>query len=334
MSRSYYDFFIETIRKLYYGFSFHERREVIYVPPTIISPYDLLKEVKTPVGPLDKFLSTLPEEFKRTARTELYRSKRGWIDRGVLEGQIIKFRKEETLKIAPVLSKPSVGIDSSENVFVICCFDNYQGGIVYVEKFLDLPKSSAKKEYQWHKLNHINRTKLLENLETILNISCKGIFSINTNLINTPNKLTHNQLVGLIEGCFTGYEKYHKQNGEFRTYLKNLFFNWCNEVPIHCDPDFQTLRPDKIVKLLVQTLSKKGGKVRECTPYYVPLESEKSLPIQLADLIAGTINLKLRYNEKPPQPTRHLFFDNRKLSIKIKRQGRWAKGYFWLREDS
>jgi len=333
MSMSYYDFFLETVSRIYNGFSFEYKRKTVYLQPTIPSPYNFLKDVKKPVDPLDKYIITLPEEFKRTARTEIYRSGRGWIDRGLFESKIIKFKQEESMKLVPILSKPSVGIDSSSNVFTICCFDNYQGGIVYVEKYLNIPKSSAKNEYSWHKINFTNRRKLVDNLETLFNISCKGMLALDTNLINTSNKLTYNQLVGLIEGCFSGYENHPEQNGKFRRSLKSQFFNWCNEIPIHCDSDFQTLKPDRIVKLLVQTLSKKNGGVQEHTPYFVPLESEKSLPIQLADLIAGSINLKLRNGEKPPKPSRLLFFDNRKISSKIRKQGRRAKAYYWLRDE-
>lgn len=333
MSQTQYTFFIEALRRLFHGCSFKYKRETLHLPPTIPFPYDFLRGIKTPVDPLDKFIMTLPEDFRRNARTELYRTRRGWIDRGIEEGEIIKFREGDALRLVPILSKPAVGIDSSSNVFGICCFDNYQGGIVYVDKYLHLPKSSGKKEYKWYKTNQDNRIKLLEHLQTILNVSCKGMFLIYTDLINSKNKLTYNEMVGLIEGCFSGYENNPEQNGEHRTYLKRYFFNLCNETPIHCDPDFQTLRPDKIVKLLVQTLSKRRGKVQEYTPYYVPLESEKSLPIQLADLIVGSLSLKLRNNERPPKPLRHLLFDDRKLSKKDKKEGRWAKGYYWLRED-
>lgn len=333
MSQTQYDIFLETIKKLYHGFSFQYERELIQIKPTIISPYDFLKYIKTPVDPLSKFLTTLPEDFRRNARTELYRAKRGWIDRGVFEGKLVRFRDGDSLRLVPILSKPAVGIDSSSNVFVICCYDNYQGGIDYLERHLNLPKSRARKEHKWHNLNHDNRKLLGEHLEIILNIACKGMLAIQTNLIDSTNRLTSNQLIGLIEGCFSGYENFPVQNGKYRTHLKDCFFNWCNEIPIHCDPDFQKLRPDKIVKLIVQTLSKKRAKVQEYTPYYVPLESERSLPIQIADLIAGTINLKLRNKEKPPKPLKHLFFDDRKISKKIIREGRWVKGYFWLRED-
>lgn len=43
MSQTQYDIFIETIKKLYHGFSFQYERELIQTKPTIISPYDFFK---------------------------------------------------------------------------------------------------------------------------------------------------------------------------------------------------------------------------------------------------------------------------------------------------
>lgn len=331
MFRHHYDLFLDTIKRLYFGFHFNIKREQLYVPPIIPSPYDILKDVSNPIEPIEKFIATLPEDFRRNAKTEMYRSGRGWIDRGLREGKLIKFEHEGNIRLAPKLSSSAVGIDSSSNIFSVCCFDNYQGGIVYIDKYINIPKSKKKNEYKWQRLDTTNRNTLSKHLKLILNISCRGVFTINTNIINSTNKLTQNQLVGLIEGCFTGYETHPEQNGVLRTKIKNTFFDWCNEIPIHCDPDFQTLRPDKIVKILVQTLSKRKGIVQECTPIFATLESEKSTPIQLSDLIVGTINYKLRNMEDPPQPFKRLLFDNRKLSKKLRREHRWAKGYYWLR---
>lgn len=332
MTLSHYDLFLKTVDGMYNGLSFNYQKKRIDLAPSIPSSYDLIRDSRDPGTDLDKFISTLPEEFRRNARSELYRAKRGWIDRGITENQIIKFTLGDTTNIVPVLSKPAVGIDSSSNVFVVCCFDNFLGGITYLEKHLDLPKSSKKNEYKWYELNRDNRIKLVKHLEKILNISCKGIFTIHTNMINSTNKLTYNQLTSMIEGCFSGYEKNPMQNSEFRRSLKRRFFSWSNERPIHCDSDFQSLRPDMIVKILVQTLSKEYGKIQACEPYFATLESEKSLPIQLADIIVGTINNKLRIGENPPYPLKHLLFDRRKINRILRAQDRWAAGYYWMRE--
>lgn len=333
MARSQYDFFVEIINNLYYGFPFNYRGRTIQIPPTIITPYDLLKDIQKLVDPIDIYISNLPKDFRRNARTELYRSGRGWIERGIFERKILRYKEDDSFKLVPILSDPAIGIDSSSNVFVVCCFYNYLGGHVYLERHLYLPKSRSKKEYKWRFLNRENREKLLDQLETLINISCEAFFVIHTNLINSSNIITRNQIIGLIEGCFSGYEKHPEQDGETRRKLRQFYFDLCNNTPIHCDPDFQRIRPDDVVRLVVRTLSRRDRRVQECTPMYVTLTSEESLPIQLADLIAGALSLKLRREEKPPIPCKHLFFDERKLSLKDKRMGKWAKGYFWERQN-
>ena len=164
MTISHYNLFLQTIRNLYRGFAFTYKKKKIVLPPIIPSPYDLIKDVKEPENDFEKFISTLPEGFRRSARSELYRGDRGWLERGVSEGNLVKFTQDESVKIIPVLSEPAVGIDSSSNVFVVCCFDNYQGGIEFVERFLHIPRSGVKNEFKWQKLNKKNRQNLNDNL--------------------------------------------------------------------------------------------------------------------------------------------------------------------------
>ncbi len=50
----------------------------------------------------------------------MYRKDRGWINRGVNEGIIIRFIERGETKLIPVLqSGISVGIDSSRNLFSV-----------------------------------------------------------------------------------------------------------------------------------------------------------------------------------------------------------------------
>ncbi|MGQ9641632.1 MAG: hypothetical protein ACUVUF_05855 [Candidatus Bathycorpusculaceae bacterium] len=86
-----------------------------------------------------------------------------------------------------------------------------------------------------------------------------------------------------------------------------------NGVETHCDADFRPLTPEKIVRLLVQTLAKKdGGEFETYTPLFANLRSHESKPIQIADIIAGIVRTKIEQGDSlsPLQP---LPFDLRKM---------------------
>ena len=87
------------------------------------------------------------------------------------------------------------------------------------------------------------------------------------------------------------------------------------------------------MRLLVRTLSKKDGKIQDCTPLYAPLKSEESQPIQIADTIAGVMAMKIRNDEKPPAHMSHLFFDNRKINRKARKKGKFAEAYYWFKNE-
>lgn len=318
---------------MYLGCDFRYDQQTISLNPLIFSPYNILRDIKTPVTPFEKYVKHLPSDFLSNSRTEMYRKGRGWIDRGINEGKIIKFIEGGETKIVPVLHPGrTVGVDSSRNLFVVCCFDNILTGIRYVEKHLNIRRDFRKNEFKWHTLNNIDKTYLITKINTLLNISCKALFVINTNFINSTNRLTNNQIIGLIQGCFTGYENNPTQNAEYRQKLRRYFFNLCDSVPFHCDPDFGRIKPDNIVRLVVRNLSRIGGRIQPCTPTHTTLKSHESTSIQLADLTAGAFSTQIEWATIPPFPTKHLLFNDKWISRKDKKKGRGAKAYYWLRE--
>lgn len=334
MGQGYYEVFLDLVGRCFSGFEFRGRDKSVEVDPFCLAAYDLLGTFDSDTS-IGRYLGTLSPEFVASAKSELYRSRRGWIVRGVEEGRIVSYREADKHFVVPKLSSFAVGIDSSSNTFVVCFFDNHIGGIKYVEDHLHVPKGSVgkKKEFKWNKLNPENRQKIQDHLERILNISCQGCFAINTNLINSGNRLTPSQMAGLVDGCFSGYNNDPDQNLEMRQGFRERFFGYCDGVPTHCDPDFQKLDPRDIVRIIVRQLSYQYGHTRECTPAYATLQSHESLPIQLADLLVGCISSKIRNGESPPMPLDRLYFDTRKLSRTDRRRGRYAKGYYWFRSD-
>ncbi len=335
MAPGHYEDFLDLVARCFDGFEFQYGGRWLRVDPFCMAAYDLLgsDEAESTRG---KYFSQLQPEYISSANSELYRSKRGWIARGVEEGRLITYSESDKQYIVPKISAGySVGIDSSSNTFAVCFFDNHIGGIRYLERHLDIPKSSedGKKEFHWQKLNQQNRQKIHDNLERILNISCRGVLVINTNLIDPGNRLTHNQMAGLIDGCFSGYDNDPTQNKQMRQVFRERFFCFCDGIPTHCDPDFQKLDPSDIVRILVRQLSYKYGSTRECTPAYATLQSHESLPIQLADVLVGCISRKIINHESPPMPFDHLFFDTRRISRKDRRKRRVARGFYWFRGD-
>lgn len=332
MAPTHYETFIKTVNDLYRGVEFTYAGRTIKLSPTIISPYDLISDVKEPKSDYERYLASLLPAFKATAKSELYRSESGWIARGISDRKIVAFNDNGIHKIAPVLDpQKAVGIDSSKNIIAICCFDNHASGYHYLENVLKIPKSKTNREYHWNKLNTQYRRALKYNLETLTNIACDKMLIIDTSLINSGNHLTKNQLIGMIDGCFSGYENDPDQNGEFRTNLKESFFHLTNNIQCHCDPDFQTIKPPDIVRTLVQTLSKKDGKIQPCTPLYTTLRSHESQPIQITDLIAGCIRTTLRLKDEPPFSLRRLYFNEKYLATADKRKGLYVKAYHWER---
>lgn len=112
-----------------------------------------------------------------------------------------------------------------------------------------------------------------------------------------------------------------------RPNLKRKFFNAVNRVPIHCDADFRPLTPEKVVRLLVQTLAKRDqGRFEEYTPLFANLHSHESQPIQIADLMAGAIKTVIE-NEKSKELLHLLPFDLRKMK---RYSDNPPKAYYWF----
>ena len=335
MAPGHYEEFLKIAEECFNGFEYRYKGKLTKIDPFCLAAYDLISS-KEPETSKEIFFSQLPSEFIISAKSELYRADRGWIARGKKENKIVTYVEGEKVFIVPNLSSsPSVGIDSSSNLFVVCFFDNHLGGIKYIDEHLGIPKSSTEggKEYKWNKLNPENRQKIQGNIERIMNVSCKALYAINSNYINSDNHLTHSQMAQLVDGCFTGYEKHPSQNQYFRQQLRETFFSYCDAIPTHCDPDFQKVDPGDIVRIIVRQLSYRNGRIQECTPTYATLRSHESLPIQLADVIAGCLSRKVIDDEVPPKPCSHLFFNSKAIGRKERKQGRWAKAYYWLRSD-
>ena len=338
MNKSNFYIFLNIIKKSFLGEPFDYDNRTYKLEPRIVAPYDLLRKIKKPSSKYERLLYALGDEFKENARTEMYRKKRGWIDQGVTQRKIKKIEIDGKTFLVPTLSSPAVGIDTSgvedSVVIVVSCLDNFGAGTVFLEKHLGIPKAKAPTEYKWNKLNFQNRKKISENTDLFLNISCCGLLVIETNVLISPVGSLIYGFRDLIEGCFTGYEKMPSQPKEVRESFRQKFFSMCDNTPIHCDADFRPLSPDRIVRLLVETLSKKNDRIQNYTPLYVPLKSEESPPIQIADIIAGTIGMKIRNNQKPPTPLSHLLFDNRKINRKARKRGKYAKAYYWFKSGS
>jgi hypothetical protein len=88
------------------------------------------------------------------------------------------------------------------------------------------------------------------------------------------------------------------------------------------------LTPDKVVRLLVQTLAKQNnGYFENYTPLFANLRSHESKPIQIADIIAGMVKTKLFENKEAQELVKPLPFDLRKM---IKYSDSPPKAYFWF----
>lgn len=329
------DLFLDIIEKAYLGSDFQYDKQTFRLEPTLVMPADFQRRTIEPQSSYESLLKALDPVFKSLANSEVYRAKTGWIAKGLYGHNGHKIRRiaiGDSVYLVPDLAKQAaVGIDTSgcqnnETVMVICSIPDYEGAYVWLEKHLKLPKDLKKNELHWTKLNPAFRQQLLDRFELTLAICCDSLLVIKTNAFIDRRGKMENIFTNLIEGCFSGYENDPTQK-DLRPSLKQKYFRSTNGIQIHCDSDFTPLKPDKVVRLLVQTLAKQeGGYFENYTPLFANLRSHESKPIQIADIIAGMVKAKLE-NKSAPESLKLLPFDLRKL---IKYSDSPPKAYFWF----
>jgi len=329
------DIFIDIIEKAYQGTSLQYGKETFRLTPTLVKPADFHRKTCNAQTSYEHLLNALDPAFKTLAASEVYRADTGWITKGVNGYKGHKIRKitvAEDVFLLPNMSKqPTVGIDTSgyqdnnTKVMVICSIPDSEGAYLWLEEHLKLPKDLEKNEFHWVQLNQSYRRLLLDNFELVLSICCDCLLVIKTNVFSERKGKMATVFANLIEGCFSGFDRVPSQ-ADFRADLKQRFFRAVNRVEVHCDNDFAPLSPEKVVRLLVQTLAKQK---HECfnryTPLLASLHSHESKSIQIADIIAGMVKTVLESKEvKVLNP---LPFDARKLQSHSKQL---PKTYFWI----
>lgn len=334
--RKWINLFFDIIEKAYLGNEFTYGIQRFKLQPALVRPADFHRRILgSPSTSYEALLKSLDSDFKSVARSEVYRVKSGWIAQGLrgYNGQKIRrIKVDENIFLIPNLSKrPSVGIDTSglrsnDTVIIICSIPDYEGAYFFLERHLKLPKDHVKKELHWSKLNSTYRQVVLNEFTILLSICCDGLLVIKTNALNNRKGKVENLFKNLIDGCFSGYEKDPNQK-DLRPALKKKFFKMVNGIETHCDADFPPLAPNKVVRLLVQTLAKKDGNHFETyTPLFAELRSHESKTIQISDIIVGAIRTKMETGNSL-EPLQLLPFDIRKMK-KYKRNP--PRAYYWF----
>lgn len=330
------ELFFDIIEKAYVGSDFQYEKQTFRLDPTLVQPADFYRRsFGSSLTSYEALLKALDPTFRSLASSEVYRVKTGWVAQGLRGYNGHKIRRikvgKDILLIPDLLKHPSIGIDTSglankDSVVVVCSIPDYESAYFFLEKHLKLPKDHCKKEFHWSKLNKTYRAELLKKFELTLSICCNGLLVIKTNALNERRDKIENLFTNLIEGCFSGYENDPTQKN-LRPDLKRRFFTAVNCVQVHCDADFRPLTPEKVVRLLVQTLAKRdGGKFERYTPLFANLHSHESKPIQIADIIAGMVKTCIQ-NGIPQELLQPLPFDLRKMK---KYSDTPPKAYFWF----
>lgn len=152
MTKSNFHIFLNIIRNSFLGEPFDYDNKTYKLKPRIVAPYDLLRKIEKPSSEYEKLLYGLGENFKENARTEMYRKKRGWIAQGITQRKIKKISVSGKTFLVPTLSPLAIGIDTSgvddSCVIGVCYLDNYDAGIVFLEKHLSSPKAKRPTEYK------------------------------------------------------------------------------------------------------------------------------------------------------------------------------------------
>ncbi|MGD0639094.1 MAG: hypothetical protein ABSA72_13760, partial [Nitrososphaerales archaeon] len=192
MKKDYLGLFSAIVRAGFLGEVYSLDGNAYQLKPTLLDKYEVLRSVNNPASELERLVRDLPSDFKSVARSELYRKQGGWIDRGV-EGRKIR---EVDLKgksyVVPVLGKPTVGIDTSSNdewTFIcFACFDDAERAYTYLDRYLELPKSKTPNEIKWLKLNNHLRESVVQNLSTLLRLSCSTVLIVKTSALIKPEE--------------------------------------------------------------------------------------------------------------------------------------------------
>lgn len=326
MPTDYYQLFVEIVKQTFLGGSVNFDGTLYNLEPTLLRKYDFLsKSFGRPGTDIYRLFSNLPSEFRNNAKSQLYRTQGGWVDKGIKGKELREVKVGQETYVVPLLSLPAVGIDTSSETdltfLCIDCFENYKATYVYLEKHLKLPKAHDPVEFKWSKLNPEFKDLVKKDFEFILNLSSNAVLLIKTNALKKPVEKVIDVFIKLIDGCFSGYERAW---GEERRELRESFFNLCNNVPIHCDADFVPLTTDKIVRHLVKTLAVR----QEYTPLHVEKPSHESEPIQITDIICGFLRDSIQKpNNKwlSPLPFNSMLKGRKKKGKEMK----FAKCYYW-----
>lgn len=331
--RDDYQLFIDIVKNTFLGqsLSYHDEEEnkqkSYNLQPVLVQKYDFLsKKNRYPGTEVGRLFTELPDDFKSNARSQLYRTSGGWIDKGINNGELQEVKVGNQTFLVPLLSKPAVGIDTSGNkdltFLCISWFTNYKAAYTYLERHLGIPKAHGPIEFKWSRLNSKYRKSIIENFELLLHMTCNAVLIIMTNALVNRLEKPIDVFIKLIDGCFTGYQ--HKSAE--REFLRERLFNLSNETPIHCDADFRPLTTDKIVRHLVKTLA--NGK--EYTPLHVEKLSHESEPIQITDILCGAFRHSIEKLDKAWLSA--LEFDSRLVGRKKKgKELKFAKCYYWLK---
>lgn len=335
-SYKWIDLFFDIIEKAYLGREFAYGSDVFRLRPTLVRPADFHRRTfGSSLTSYESLLKALDPDFKTLASSEVYRVRTGWIAQGLKGYNGHRIRRldvgGEFFLVPDLAHSLSVGIDTSgfahdDTVIVVSSIPDYEGGYFFLGQHLGLPKDKDKNEFHWSKLNVMHRQRLFENFRLTLSICCDALLVMKTNALNDRRDKIENLFTNLVEGCFSGYEKDPTQRS-LRPALRKRFFEKVNNVQTHCDADFRPLTPDKVVRLLVQTLAKKdGGQFETYTPLFANLGSHESKPIQITDIIAGMVKTAIERN-LPLEPLQLLPFDLRKMKRYCDHP---PKAYFWF----
>jgi len=310
-SEDHYELFLRIVRGTFQGNLVLGTNHYVFTP-RMFRPYDLLKKVDSPQDDFDKFVTKLDSRFVSLAKSEMYRSGKGWIDKAISARQIRQLSIDTVQYLIPCFTTGTIGIDTTSvdmtrfiGIFVI---PDYGAAATLFDKHLGLPKTHNHAEWKWNKFDSPYRDVVLHQFNTTLRVCCSAGLVIQTDVLSGKGHLK-DKLTNLVEGCFSGYEAIE---GERRQQLRSLFYSLINNVPVHCDSDFQSVPPQEVVRILVRQLAKTDSGFNNFTPVNVPLRSHESIPIQVADILVGAIK-ELGVQNKSIQPFDSLWFDKRKI---------------------
>jgi hypothetical protein len=111
-SEDHYELFLRIVRGTFQGSLILGTNHYVFTP-RLFRPYDLLKKVDSPLDDFDRFVTKLDSRFVTLAKSEMYRSEKGWIDKAISARHVRQLSIDTVQYLIPCFTAETISIDTT-----------------------------------------------------------------------------------------------------------------------------------------------------------------------------------------------------------------------------